>query len=61
MNAKRIESKVAFVLLVTVLSLQSAEFRLPGGRATAMGGAGVAGAGGAWSTYYNPAALAETG
>lgn len=61
MSARRIGIKVAGVFLVTVLSLQAAEFRLPGGRATAMGGTGVAGAGGAWSTYYNPAALAETG
>jgi len=61
MRGQQVVLKVAGVVFMTVLSLQSAEFRLPGGRATAMGGAGVAGAGGAWSTYYNPAALAETG
>jgi len=50
---------ITITLMLTATFVKAAEYRLPGGRATSMGGAGTAASQGAWSTYYNPAALAD--
>jgi len=52
-------STVVIASMLTATFASASEFRLPGGRATSMGGAGTAASQGAWSTYYNPAALAD--